>query len=224
MTQKLYSYTLRYDDGAAPNPFHGMCTLTICKPAIRRTANPGDWVIGLGGSHAPSGDLSGRLIYAMRIDEVVSLSEYDRRAPLEWPHRIPNPASKHLVDRLGDCIYDYSQASPRQRHGVHGINEMPKDIRGENALISRHFYYFGSSAILLPPHLQALCHQTQGHKSTANAKLLEPFVEWLAGLELEPGQTHGWPDHIIKWDRNGAGFTAPCGDSEAEDEEFYVYE
>jgi len=38
----LYSYTVRYDDGAAPNPFNGMCTLAICKPAIRRTAAPGD--------------------------------------------------------------------------------------------------------------------------------------------------------------------------------------
>ena len=42
----LFSYVLRYDDGAAPNPFWGTCTLAICKPAIRRKANLGDWVVG----------------------------------------------------------------------------------------------------------------------------------------------------------------------------------
>jgi hypothetical protein len=37
MTQ-LFTYTIPYDDGAAPNPFHGICTLAICKPSIRRVA------------------------------------------------------------------------------------------------------------------------------------------------------------------------------------------
>jgi hypothetical protein len=35
---RLFSYTVRVDDGAAPNPFRGLCTLAICKPAIRRGA------------------------------------------------------------------------------------------------------------------------------------------------------------------------------------------
>jgi hypothetical protein len=55
----LYSYCLRYDDRAAPNPYHGICTLVICKPAIRRTANVGDWIIGLGSVSSPIGDISG---------------------------------------------------------------------------------------------------------------------------------------------------------------------
>ena len=45
---KIYSYVLRIDDGAAPNPFWGLCTLTICKPAIRRNAQIADWIIGTG--------------------------------------------------------------------------------------------------------------------------------------------------------------------------------
>ncbi|MGC9261259.1 MAG: hypothetical protein ACP5I8_14435 [Phycisphaerae bacterium] len=44
---KLFTYTIKIDDGAAPNPFHGLCTLVICKPAIRRCAKAGDWVVGL---------------------------------------------------------------------------------------------------------------------------------------------------------------------------------
>ena len=45
-TPRLFSYTIPIDDGAAPNPFHGMCTLAICKPGIRRVAKKGDWIAG----------------------------------------------------------------------------------------------------------------------------------------------------------------------------------
>ena len=87
----LFTYTIPVDDGAAPNPFRGLCSLAICKPGIRRTAKKGDWIAGLGSRTAPSGDLTGRLVYAMRIEEVLSLEEYDRRAPGEsqrtWRHR-----------------------------------------------------------------------------------------------------------------------------------------
>ena len=71
---RLFTYTIPIDDGAAPNPFRGMCSLAICKPGIRSTARKGDWVAGLGSSNAHSGDLSGRLVYAMRVEEVMSLS------------------------------------------------------------------------------------------------------------------------------------------------------
>lgn len=70
---RLFSYTIPVDDGAAPNPFDGLCTLAICKPKIRSRAKVGDWVAGLGSKNAPSGDLSGRLVYAMKVDEVMSL-------------------------------------------------------------------------------------------------------------------------------------------------------
>ena len=40
---KIYSYVLKIDDGAAPNPFGGICTLTICKPIIRRKSSVDEW-------------------------------------------------------------------------------------------------------------------------------------------------------------------------------------
>lgn len=55
----LFSYTVRYDDGAAPNPFNGLCTLAICKPGIRLHAKEGDWIAGIGPTNAAHGrDLS----------------------------------------------------------------------------------------------------------------------------------------------------------------------
>jgi hypothetical protein len=196
---RLFSYTIPVDDGAAPNPFDGHCTLTICKPAIRRVATKDDWIAGLESKNAPSGDLSGRMVYAMRVDEVLSMAEYDRQAKSRWSFRIPDVNSKDLSRRLGDCIYDFSTDPPKQRPGVHNADNQPTDIGGMNALISTHFFYFGSKARQLPSHLQGILHQTQAHRSDANAPFMQPFIDWVDSLKLVPGQLYGWPDYIVNW-------------------------
>jgi hypothetical protein len=200
----LFSYTIPIDDGAAPNPFRGLCTLAICKPGIRRVAKIGDWVARLGSTRAPSGDLSGRLVYAMRIEDVLTLEEYDRRAPIDWPDRIPKLNSLDLTDRLGDCIYDYSSRVPRQRAGVHGVANQDTDLSGLNVLVSRDFYYFGRSAIPLPEDLLPICHQTQGHRSRSNDPYMTRFVSWIRGLGLAPGKLYGSPDFAVDWSENAA--------------------
>src|SRR6266571_2233757 len=205
---RLFTYTIPVDDGAAPNPFRGMCTLAICKPGIRRVAKKGDWVAGLGSKNATSGDLSGRLVYAMHVEEVLTLKDYDKKAQARWPHRIPNVQSADLSERLGDCIYDFSSGSPVQRHGVHGPGNVATDLSGENVLISKDFYYFGSGAIKLPDHLLPICHQTHGHRSDSNSPYFNQFVKWLRGLKLAVGQLYGWPDFVIDWE-----VIASCGGS-----------
>ena len=196
---RLFTYTIPIDDGAAPNPFHGMCSLAICKPGIRRAAKKGDWVAGLGSKNAKSGDLSQRLVYAMRVEEVLSLEDYDKQAPTEWLHRIPDVKSADLSKRLGDCIYyDFSKGEPMQRRSVHGPENVKLDLSGKNALLSHHYYYFGSSAIRIPDDLLPICQQNQGFKSNYNAPYFDRFVTWLHGLNLTIGQ-HGWPDHIVDW-------------------------
>lgn len=197
---RLFTYTIPVDDGAAPNPFRGMCSLAICKPGIRRVAKPGDWVAGLGSKNAPSGDLSGHLVYAMRVEKVLSLKEYDQQASSSWPHRIPNVRSADLSERLGDCIYDYSSGNAVQRPSVHGPDNVRTDLGGQNVLISHDFYYFGNRAILLPNYMLPICHQTQGHRSDSNAPFYEQFVSWLQSPNLTPGQVYGWPDFIVDWD------------------------
>lgn len=66
---KLYSYRIPVDDGAAPNPYWDICTLVICKPAIRRTAQVGDWVIGTGSKNSPIGNIEDKLVYAMKVTD-----------------------------------------------------------------------------------------------------------------------------------------------------------
>lgn len=73
----LYSYVLRSDTGFAPNPFYGYCTLATCKPDIRRLARIGDWVIGTGSVENVG---PGRLVYAMRVEAVLTLDQYDEDA------------------------------------------------------------------------------------------------------------------------------------------------
>lgn len=117
----------------------------------------------------------------MRVDEVLSLGEYDKRCRQHWRHRIPDISSADLSERLGDCIYDFSRGEPIQRPSVHGPLNKAKDLSGQNALISKRFYYFGNRALELPPRLAEICHQTQGHRSDANEPFFTDFVRWIEG-------------------------------------------
>ncbi len=62
----LFSYILAYDSGSAPNPYFRYCTLTICKPKIRRKAQPGDWIIATGPARKHT---NRKLVYAMRVSD-----------------------------------------------------------------------------------------------------------------------------------------------------------
>jgi len=185
-------------------------------------------VVGVGGANAPSGNLSGRLVFAMRVEEVLTLEEYHRRALADWPSKIPDVTSLDLAARLGDCIYDFSGSKVRPRPGVHGAGNISSDLGGKNVLLSRDFYYFGREAIPLDPDLKNICPSTQGHRSDANIDKMAAFVVWLRGLNLPTGQLHGWPDMVLKWsaaassqsgcaarahdDHEEEGVSAECGD------------
>lgn len=187
---KIYSYVLRVDDGAAPNPFWGVCTLTICKPAIRRTAKIGDWIIGTGSknSRLKDGnicDFADSVIYAMKVTDIKTLKEYDRYCNESLPRKIPRWNSKDWRLRVGDCIYNYSTSdNPTLREGVHGENNINTDMSGKNALISNVFYYFGAEARPLPFELRNLIKRNQGHKKIENVELINLFETWLSQFEM----------------------------------------
>ncbi|BAZ33486.1 hypothetical protein NIES4074_60000 (plasmid) [Cylindrospermum sp. NIES-4074] len=191
---RLFSYCLRYDDGAAPNPFWGICTLAICKPAIRRVANIGDWVVGLGSRHSPIGSITNCVVYAMQITNKMTLQEYDEFCLIYYPHKIPKWRSHKFEYRIGDCIYDYSQGEPpKLRESVHETGNREGDLKGVNVLLSEHFYYFGDKPICLPDSLNPIIHTNQGHKSTANQAYVNEFINWIDNLGYVPKQLHGEP-------------------------------
>jgi hypothetical protein len=167
---RLFSYTIPWDYGSAPNPFWGLCTLTICKPVIRRVAVKNDWVVGLQGV---------AVVYAMEVTDRRSLQEYDAFCRDELPQKIPKWSSPDLRRRVGDCIYDYSQGyRPRLRRGIHTEAMRANDLGGLNALLSENFYYFGQHAIPLPTWLHPIV-QKRGHKSDANEPYKARFVRWI---------------------------------------------
>lgn len=191
----LYSYCLRYDDGAAPNPYWGVCTLAICKPAIRKVAKKGDWVVGLGSKRSPVGDKSGQVVYAMKVTKpVLSMAEYDEYCRKDLPEKIPDWRGPDFRRKVGDCIYDFRHGKqPRLRPSVHSEANRETDLRGERVLLSGHFYYFGDQPVPLPKRLLPIVHQTQGRKSHANDEHVDTFVAWIEGRGFRRDAVLGKP-------------------------------
>lgn len=182
---RLYSYILKNDNGSAPNPFWGTCTLTICKPKIRRTAKVGDWVIGTGSKNSKlkdgnTYDLSGSLVYAMKVSDKKTIKEYDKYCQSHLPDKLPKWFSKDWRKRLGDCMYDYTKGEePAIRMAVHKEPNRRKDLSGLNALLSNHFYYFGEVPRPIPPALKRIVIKGQGHLVFDDQKLIATFEKWI---------------------------------------------
>lgn len=184
----LYSYILRYDDGAAPNPFGGTCTLAICKPVIRRTAKVGDWVIGTGSKRAKCNDGSfqnhaGLLVYAMKISETMSMHDYDAHCKEKLHEKIPVEGTTDWNEKIGDCLYyleDGKDDLTMREFGQHtAIKHKKWDESGKMVLLSNTFYYFGDQPIELPPRFQSIIKENQGHRKIINQELIQNFEKWI---------------------------------------------
>jgi hypothetical protein len=198
----IYSYVLRFDTGDAPNPYGGVCTLAVCKPAIRRTAKEGDWIIGTGSQRR---GIAGYLVYAMRVSKTMSLAEYDvhcqRKLPIKIPgHRLHAHRRENIA---GDSLYDFKEVdNPQHRGGiVHAeLGLQQRDWRGKNALLSDHFYYFGNEPRPLPAHLQSLVKRNQGHYKRTDATEIAAFEEWLIQKGFERNKVYADPQMPI-WEQ-----------------------
>ena len=173
---KLYSYCIPHDNGAAPNPFWGICTLNICKPVIRRSAQIGDWIVATGSSEY---SFENKVVYAMEITEKLTMEQYDRYCKTELPDKIPRFKTQDYRRRVGDCIYDFDYNPAKLLNSVHNEGNRERDLGGKYTLLSNHFYYFGSKPVILPKNLLSIVRQGQGHKSTSNSPYLELFIDWI---------------------------------------------
>jgi hypothetical protein len=206
MRPRLFSYVVRYDTGLAPNPFWGVCTLALCKPSIRRVAKEGHWIVGLGSKAAKTGDLSGHVIFAMRVTKKMPLEDYDTFTRESLPEKIPDRHARDLRSHYGDAQYDFRFGSPIQRRGVHGPEDRARDLSGRFVLLSDDFVYFGRRAIPLPPSLRRIGEIERGHRSIANDPYVDAFVSWFRSLELPPGSLLGTP---AEWESDTSGPQAP---------------
>lgn len=174
---RLHSYVLKHDSGFAPNVSHGYCTLATCKPKVRMNANVGDWVIGTGS--LSQNDNEDRLLYAMKIEEILSYDEYFKREEFEYK----KPKDSDLHDSQGDNIYYtekplggeqiadsdiyrattpdgeqiyYKKSSPfvQLDNPNHPPSRIEDDTPGnpdrQAVLASQQFWYFGSKRVHFP--------------------------------------------------------------------------
>ncbi len=192
---KLFTYILRYDDGTAPNPFWGVCSLAIRKPALRLAAEVGDWVVGLGSAESPIGDISAHVVYAMKVTSKMTLMEYDQFCKTFLPKKKPDWRNHDYRMRMGDCIYNFVAGpdNPKMRTGVHTEENMEKDLSGLYALVSKQYYYFGDQPIKLPSNLYPITQTPQGQISAAHQEYFEDFVNWIEDLDITPNKALGEP-------------------------------
>ena len=197
---RLFSYVVVRDYGFAPNPFYGTCTLATCKPRIRGTATPGDWIIGTGSQQKGR---RGYVVYAMKVAEVMSYNEY-------WT----NPA--YTVKRpnlhgswkqaYGDNIYSrdrtggWRQLNSHHSHadGRANLKNIVRDTSADRVLVGRRYVYFGGGGPAIPDRFRNfdgydICAQ-HGHKCRFPASLVEEVVEWLEGVGMNglEGRPDDW--------------------------------
>lgn len=177
---RIYRYVVRHDGGTAPRPFDGVCSLAICKPRIRRSARPGDWIIGFRSGR------QGEVLYVMYVDEVLALGEYwlDKRFANRKPGASVFPDNIYKPATNGGLI--------QVPNKVHSQGNVATDTSGRNVLLAKRFWYFGRNAVRLPECLWHLIHSGIGHTVHKNRRRddVEQIERWLAAWK--PG-IHGDP-------------------------------
>lgn len=170
---RTYLYKLTSDRGGAPcapPPRPGedpLLTLSICKPAIRRTAQRGDRLLGITSHSLANGEgyPLNAVIYAATVSGAHDARDYyAARSPFR--HR-------------PDCIYRFHRLNGTLAHtGKTPLHAdpayLPRDIglypyyRNARTLLAHDFRYFGPAAIPIPARLTQLLAITdalgQGHR------------------------------------------------------------
>jgi hypothetical protein len=200
----IHSYVVRYDSGFAPNPFYGICTLATCKPDIRRTAAPGDWIVG-SGSDDRSIRRGGQLVYAMRVTDAMTFAEYDaderfqRKKPFRQGSRKQSCGDNIYFLEDGhdgwlqrDSFHSLPNGRPNQQH-------VARDTGVDRVLVSDDFVYFGGEGPLIPKALvdsrgRALAKSGRGRSKFNDPGLLKDFTNWIRELGVSgyQGRPHEW--------------------------------
>ncbi len=184
---KLHSYIVTIDDGFAPNPFYGFCTLATCKPRIRSSAHVGDWILGTGSKQKGR---QGTLVYAMRVTEKRSHNAYWQNSRFECKR--PNLYQSIRKSR-GDNIYHRNpeidqwiqeDSCHSNEDGTPNPEHIKRDTSSDNVLISSDFIYWGSGQALQIPDFngESVCHTVQGHKNTFFVATIQEFINWVRAI------------------------------------------
>lgn len=193
---RVHSYVVEHDLGFAPNPYHGMCTLANCKPVIRQYAKIGDILLGFGSKNIR---LDGKLIYWMKISDILSFDAYWRDDRFKRKKPVMNGS---LMQVYGDNIY-YTDDNGvvAQEFSFHSKPDGSKDMpnlnrdtgRTNRVLIADRFSYYGIKAIDLPQNLQLFVKRGRGHKSVSQPDQIAALEAWLGHPKGVVGRPSHWP-------------------------------
>lgn len=179
----LFSYRVEHDFGLAPNPFGGTISFAVCRGDIRsnKFMQIGDWLVGTGSVSMKN---VGRLIYAMKVEEIISFDEYwnDPRFQYKKPY-----LKGTLVQMYGDNFYHTVDERMVQEPSAHSNPDLEqriklynKDVKGKRVLLSKTFYYFGDNCPLIPAELQTICSSGRAYKyKKITEEQIKSFVSWL---------------------------------------------
>lgn len=171
---RLYSYIVATDKGFAPCVTKNLLTLACCKPKIRSTARPGDWVMGTTSKRKGPG----KMVFLARISEKVTFREYYNRVSLNRRDNIYRP----------NTTRGYVQVKTRD----HGPRQKMTDLSADAVLMSKagDFVYYGGSAKTIPRRFANLIALTQGHRRIKELEQVSRFVGWARqkawGMQGEP--------------------------------------
>lgn len=171
---KIYSYVVKHDNGFAPNPFWGYCTLACCKPKIRKSADVGDWIMGTGSVNNIGQD---NIIYAMKVTDKLTFEQYscDKRF-------LPKIPGIGKIEIKGDNIYYKGKNGEFiQRRSYHKEKDIQRDLSTDSVLISDYYFYFGKNEGQVPENFKAIIKNGPGHKCNFDSKFTIDFITWLEG-------------------------------------------
>ena len=201
VARSLRSYVVRYDSGFAPNPFWGHCTLATCKPQIRGSTQLNDWIVGTG-SNSQNIRRGGKLVYAMRITEIISTTDYwnDPR----FSNKKPNLHGSYRQACGDNIYYPNIDGTWGQLNSFHSMNDgtpnprhIARDTRVQRVLVSSDFVYFGGEGPELLDSVEAarglgILKTNMGHLRQQDPKAIAVFEKWLRGRGVSGYQGRPW--------------------------------
>ena len=198
----LYVYVVTHDGGHAPNPFHGFCTLAICKPKIRKKAQIGDWIAGISSKQRGQ---NRRLVYAMCVEETLTFDEYwddprFRQKRPKWAGTLKQRCGDNLYHRSLDGSWIQEPGNHSNEDGSQNMYHTRKDTTTQRILISKIFAYYGNNTIEVPDDLcngdnHVVLRCGRGHRCNFSESFKQDFIDWLeqqmhVGVA---GQPRDWP-------------------------------
>lgn len=180
----IYSYIITRDYGFAPNPFYGVCSLATCKPGIRRNAEVGDWILGFGSNNKKS-KYRKKLIFAMKVEEKITMDSYWEDARFRCKRPVPNGS---LKQNYGDNIYYKVKGEWVQEDSHHSLENgeinklnLDKDTGGLYVLLSTQYWYWGKEARDVPENLKEFIPECRNYKKFS----IDPtkLENWLNSLD-----------------------------------------